>query len=88
MENTDIQEVTLTKNELDKMRADVVFQNYIMTCGRVFTGHEKRTLRRKIERDVKAGKYDKMFEDAANPKSTARGRSAFETLNGIADEKA
>ena len=42
-------------------KAEIVFENYINTANRIFTGQDKRRIKREILHKAKAGRYDKMF---------------------------
>ena len=54
-----------------EFKAAVLFDNYVKTCGRVLSGSEKRTIRRRFLAEAKKGKYDYLFDEE---KMTGRGR--------------
>lgn len=82
--DTEAQQNELLKNPM--VRANIVYQNYLNTCGRILSGQEKRTIRRKIERDTKKGRYDYLFDADKIAAKERRARAAFEKLNAAPNE--
>lgn len=62
-------------------RAQVVFENYVQTCGRVLSGPEKRNLKRQFLRNAKKGMYDYLFDEEKAKKREERMRAKFEKMN-------
>lgn len=62
-------------------RAQVVFENYVQTCGRVLSGQEKRNLKRQFLRNAKKGMYDYLFDEEKAKKREERMRAKFEKMN-------
>ena len=65
-------------------RGMIMYNNYIQTQqaqGVVFTGSQKRTLRRKFVRDAKKGKYDYLFDEEKIRRHQERATKDLESLN-------
>lgn len=62
-------------------RAQVVFENYIRTCGRVLSGQEKRNLKRQFLRNAKKGMYDYLFDEEKAKKRAERQKEKFDKMN-------
>lgn len=62
-------------------RAQVVFENYVQTCGRILSGPEKRNLKRQFLRNAKKGMYDYLFDEEKAKKREERMRAKFEKMN-------
>lgn len=64
-----------------EVQAEIIYTNYINSSGRIYSGKEKRRIRREILKKAKQGKYMKMFEDEINGIPSKQEKKAFEKLN-------
>jgi len=64
-----------------EFKAQVMYDNYIRTCGKILDGPTKRRLRKQFLRDAKKGKYDYLFDPEKIAKRQERERAKFEKLN-------
>lgn len=62
-------------------RAQVVFENYVQTCGRILSGQEKRNLKRQFLRNAKKGMYDYLFDEEKARKREERMQAKFDKMN-------
>lgn len=49
-----------------EVQAEILLDNYLRNRGYIVSGKEKRALRREFLRDIKKGKYRKLFLDLIN----------------------
>lgn len=59
----------------------IVYRNLMENGGRIYSGKEKRRLRRECERNAAKGRYDKMFDEEYIKKRDERRKESFEKLN-------
>ena len=65
-------------------RGMMMYNNYIHSQesqGTIFTGKQKRVLKRKFLRDAKKGKYDYIFDEEKIKRRQERAAKDFESLN-------
>jgi len=84
----EVMEEAITREEYEKqmlknpyVRAQIMYNNYINNSNRVFSGKEKRTLKRKFVRDAMKGRFDHLFDEEKIKKREERERKKFEKLN-------
>lgn len=64
-----------------EFKAQVMFDNYVNTCGRILDGQTKRRLKRQFLNDAKRGKFDMYFDPEKIAKRQAREQAKFDKLN-------
>ena len=64
-----------------EFKAQVMYENYLRTCGRILDGPAKRRIRKQFLRDAKNGKFDYLFDPEKISKRHAREQSKFDKLN-------
>lgn len=64
-----------------EFKAQVMYENYLRTCGRILDGPAKRRIRKQFLRDAKNGKFDYLFDPEKIAKRQAREQAKFDKLN-------
>ena len=64
-----------------EFKAQVMYENYLRTCGRILDGPTKRRLRKQFLRDAKRGRFDYLFDPEKIAKRQAREQEKFDKLN-------
>lgn len=64
-----------------EFKAQVMYENYINTCGMILDGPAKRRLKKQLLREAKKGKFDYMFDPEKIAKREAREQAKFDELN-------
>ena len=64
-----------------ELKAQVMYENYLRTCGRILDGPAKRRIRKQFLRDAKNGKFDYLFDPEKIAKRQAREQAKFDKLN-------
>lgn len=64
-----------------EFKAQVMYENYINTCGTILDGPAKRRLKKQLLREAKKGKFDYLFDPEKIAKREAREQAKFDELN-------
>ena len=64
-----------------EFKAQVMYENYLRTCGRILDGPAKRRIRKQFLRDAKNGKFDQHFDPEKIAKRQAREQAKYDKLN-------
>ena len=64
-----------------EFKAQVMYENYLRTCGIILDGPTKRRIRKQFLRDAKNGKFDYLFDPEKIAKRQAREQAKFDKLN-------
>ena len=64
-----------------EFKAQVMYENYLRTCGRILDGPAKCRIRKQFLRDAKNGKFDYLFDPEKIAKRQAREQAKFDKLN-------